>query len=111
MRITGIIGLAVASSFLAVEPGQAQDPGDPVRGAVIARSICSECHAVERDQSRSPNRNAPAFIALAASPGMTALAVRVWLQSPHPTMPNLILSDHDKDNVIAFILSLKGGAS
>ena len=39
---------------------------------------------------------------------MTRLALQVFLQSPHPTMPDLIVGAEDADNVIANILSLKG---
>jgi hypothetical protein len=44
---------------------------------------------------------------VAASPGLTAIAIRVWLQSPHPTMPNIRLNDTEKDNIVAYLLSLK----
>ena len=38
---------------------------------------------------------------------MTATALRVWLQTSHPTMPNIMLAPNDMDNVVAYILSLK----
>jgi hypothetical protein len=38
---------------------------------------------------------------------MTDLALRVWFRSPHPSMPNLILSENQGDDVIAHIQSLK----
>jgi hypothetical protein len=38
---------------------------------------------------------------------MTATALHVWFQTPHPSMPNLILRSSDKENVFAYILSLK----
>jgi hypothetical protein len=31
----------------------------------------------------------------------------VWLQTPHPTMPNLIVDAQDREDVIAYILSLQ----
>jgi hypothetical protein len=34
---------------------------------------------------------------------------RVWMQTSHPGMPDLILEPQDMDNVIAYILSLKKG--
>jgi hypothetical protein len=39
---------------------------------------------------------------------MTRLALKVFLQSPHASMPNLMVGGEDADNVIAYILSLKG---
>ena len=80
--------------------------GDAAAGRRFAETACVACHAVGSNQ-RSPNRAAPSFADIAASPGLTATAIRVWLQSPHTTMPNIKLSDEDKDNVIAYLLSLK----
>jgi hypothetical protein len=31
----------------------------------------------------------------------------VWLQTSHPNMPNLIVPPEDRDDVIAYILSLR----
>ena len=86
----------------------AQDMGDPKRGATLAQTVCAECHTVDGTPKSSPNPMAPSFANVAKSSGMTALALRVWLQSPHPTMPNLTLNNEEKDDVIAYILSLKG---
>lgn len=44
---------------------------------------------------------------LPGDPAMTALALRVFLTTPHENMPNLILTDAETDNVIAWILGLK----
>jgi hypothetical protein len=45
-------------------------------------------------------------------PGMTGTALAVWFRTSHPvlpkTMPNLVIEDDDMDNVIAYILSLRG---
>lgn len=86
----------------------AQEMGDAKKGATLAQSICSECHAVRAGDTRSPNAKAPTFVSVAATRGMTEMALRVWLQSPHPTMPNFMLEEAAKDDVIAYILSLKG---
>ena len=50
---------------------------------------------------------APTFQSVADTPGMTELALSVWLQSSHPTMPNIILSQDDLRNVVAYIRSLE----
>ena len=84
--------------------------GDAQRGQAYSRVVCAECHSVERGQASSPNSNAPAFAAVATAPGMTELALRTWLQTPHPTMPNLLLKPDERDSVIAYILSLKNPA-
>jgi hypothetical protein len=50
---------------------------------------------------------APTFRAIANTPGMTALALTVFLRTPHRSMPNLVIADSDRDNVVAYILSLR----
>jgi hypothetical protein len=37
---------------------------------------------------------------------MTATALRAFPQTPHPKMPNLILTPEQSTDVIAFLLSL-----
>ena len=44
---------------------------------------------------------------MATTPGMTHRALAVWLQSSHENMPNLMVPQDDRDDVIAYILSLK----
>ena len=41
------------------------------------------------------------------SPATTALSLKVFLQSSHKDMPNLILKPAEADDIIAYILSLK----
>jgi hypothetical protein len=53
--------------------GEAQEIGQPSRGLVLAQRLCAECHAVQKEYSRSPNANAPRFQAIASIPGMTAI--------------------------------------
>ena len=55
----------------------------------------------------SPLPEAPTFQSVADTPGMTELALSVWLQSSHPTMPNIVLEQDDLRNVVAYIRSLK----
>jgi hypothetical protein len=38
---------------------------------------------------------------------MKGTALRVWLSTSHPTMPNIVVEPPDMDNVIAYILTLK----
>jgi hypothetical protein len=38
---------------------------------------------------------------------MTGTALAVWFRTPHPTMPNFIFAPADRDNLIAYILSLR----
>ena len=84
----------------------AQEFGDAKKGQAFAQMICAECHSVTAGPAFSPNSKAPAFSTVANTSGMTAMALRTWLQTSHPTMPNLVLKTEERDNVIAYILSL-----
>ena len=79
-----------------------QDLGDPDAGERLAALNCAQCHgAVD-----APG-GAPAFATIASMPSTTADALNVFLQTPHATMPNLVLSPSDRSDLIAYILSLR----
>jgi hypothetical protein len=44
---------------------------------------------------------------LADDPAITSLALRVFLRSPHEGMPDLILSNDEIDDVVAYILGMR----
>lgn len=100
------LALAVTALSAMAFQATAQDFADPQKGQTFARMVCAECHSVTATPALSPNSNAPAFAIVANTPGMTATALRTWLQTSHPTMPNIVLRSDDRDNVIAYILSL-----
>jgi mono/diheme cytochrome c family protein len=99
--VLGLIASAFASSAVAEESGNAKE------GSVFAQAVCAECHSVRDGERASPNAQAPSFTSVANTRGMNAMTLRVWFQSPHPTMPNLKVSNQESDNVIAYILSLR----
>lgn len=82
--------------------------GNPQRGIAYAQANCAACHAILFEDADSPNPDSPSFKSIADTPGITRTALSVFLQSPHPTMPNLIVTGEDADDLIAYILSLKG---
>jgi mono/diheme cytochrome c family protein len=75
-------------------------------GHVYAETYCSKCHGI--GAGPSPLSQAPRFKDVAEQPGVTAMSLQAFLQSSHPTMPNIIIEPEDMRNVIAYILSLKG---
>ena len=81
--------------------------GDSVEGEKFAQEVCGTCHEVEKGQHGISFDGAPAFQDVADKPAVTSLALRVFLRSPHEVMPDLMLSDTETDDVIAYILSLK----
>ncbi len=82
-------------------------PGDPVAGRIFAERECGDCHDTSRDGTAYPLNAAPAFIDVADQRSTTALSLRVFLRSTHRDMPDLILTQREQDDVIAYILSLR----
>jgi mono/diheme cytochrome c family protein len=106
MRITSAV-LALAL-LLAPFMAGAQQAGNAQEGLAYAKANCGECHGVEAGPDDfSPNPDAPDFPGVANTPGMTERAVGVWLQTSHPTMPNFILPQDVRDDLIAYIMTLK----
>ena len=105
MRIVMLAGTLAAIAYAA----NAQEVGgNPEVGRVYAREVCSLCHAVTAEQrSQRTIAIAPDFQTIANTSGMTATALRAFLQTPHPKMPNLILSPEQSADVISFVLSLR----
>ena len=103
------VPLMLVLSSLAASPGRAQETGDRQRGLSLTRQVCSECHAIQAQQLRSPNPRAPTFPELATTPGMTNAALTVALTTPHAGMPMFRLTAEQRADVIAYILSLRHG--
>jgi mono/diheme cytochrome c family protein len=81
-------------------------PGDPQAGEGFARDVCGACHFVAKD---APDPGiGPSFYEVAEYSGTTEMSLRVFLQTPHATMPNLMLDPDETDDVISYILTLKG---
>jgi mono/diheme cytochrome c family protein len=108
MRTAAILAALAVLAAPGAAQAQAQQIGDAEAGLAYARAHCAECHGVERTKDDfSPNPDAPDFSVIANTPGMTERALVVWMQTSHPTMPNLIVPQEARDDVIAYILSLK----
>jgi mono/diheme cytochrome c family protein len=100
-------GLTLAAAILALSSEALAQDADIEAGAAYAKQVCAACHAVLPDEQVSPLPQAPTFQSVANTPGMTELALTVWLQSSHPTMPNIVLEPDDMRNVVAYIRSLE----
>jgi mono/diheme cytochrome c family protein len=99
---------ALAAALVVTSAGLRAQESDVAAGHAFARNACQPCHAVEAEQ-RTPRRIVigPAFRDVANTSGMTATAIRVFLRTSHPKMPNLILTPEETEDVIAYILSLR----
>jgi len=108
--IKGFLRFAGSLLFVStiIAPAGAQElRGDPDAGARFAQRVCAACHVVGGDWPANPRSPAPAFENIAAEPSVTPLSLRVFLNSPHRNMPNLILSEKEADDVIAYIMGLR----
>jgi mono/diheme cytochrome c family protein len=106
MRVT-IFGLLLGALALGLSDANAQEIGDPLAGRMFSEEACASCHAIQLSQMTSPDANAAPFQQIADTAGITGIALTVWLQTPHPTMPNLQLTQAEKRNLIAYILALR----
>ena len=105
-RICAITAAVQASLWAG--PGLAQsDPGTAAIGREIAQTWCSNCHVIDRQATRAGDAM-PSFPAIADMPSTTASSLRVFLQSPHGGMPNFQITRPQVDNVVTYILTLKG---
>lgn len=102
-------GFLVLASLAAVDlsSATAQEAGDTAKGLAYAKKACAECHAVGADDEVSSNPYAPTFKDVANTRGMSGTALVVWLQSPHPSMPMLVVPGEVRNDLIEYILSLK----
>jgi cytochrome c len=107
MRGKHVLLAAVMALAMPAGRNEAQEIGQPGRGLELAERLCAQCHAVRKQQTRSPNDNAPRFQVIASVPGMTAIALSAALNTSHRSMPNVMLEADEQADIIAYILSLK----
>jgi cytochrome c len=81
--------------------------GDHIAGGKLAREVCAACHIVSDDQLVDPDVGAPTFFEVIDDPSVSELSLRVFLRTSHATMPNLILTPQETDDIIAYIVSLR----
>jgi len=82
--------------------------GDAIAGHALALKSCAECHVVD-DMTQTRGSDAvPSFAAIAGNKKLTVGTLRTFLQAPHGRMPDFILSREEIDNVVAYIVSVKG---
>ena len=100
--IAGLALVSVLATCVAIGEARA----DPARGLALAERWCAQCHGIRPNQA-SPTQGVPSFSEIAVEPSATAMSLRVFLRTPHPTMPNLILDADELDDLVGYILSMK----
>lgn len=99
-----LIALTALAALAVPLPAAAQEGNLRLRGAELARDLCSGCHAIAEDQAGAVVDGAPAFPALARS-SLTQGGLEAALTTPHPVMPEMPLSQRDIDAILAYIRS------
>lgn len=79
--------------------------------ASFVQANCATCHATGQFDHTSPRDGAVPFAELAANPAVSALALRVMLQTSHQSMPNLRLTPDQMSMVVTYVLGLRRGAA
>lgn len=106
LLVTAMVAMTVAGGALAATDG----PGNPAYGRRLANDFCGECHVVSPDQENSGKWPAPNLVERMRDPAVTEMALRSYLVTSHPLMPNVRLSQEQTDDVVAYLLTLKGAA-
>jgi len=107
---TMLANLAAAVIFVLVlcsVPATSAEFGDVQRGRAYAERICAQCHAVAPSDTTSPRPEATPFSVVSQLAGINDRALSVFLQTPHAEMPNLVVTGQDRDDLIAYIISLR----
>jgi mono/diheme cytochrome c family protein len=100
------IGAPALAGIVAAAVAVGEVRADAARGLGLAERWCSQCHGV-RPNEASVSPKVPSFSEIAAEPSATEPSLRVFLRTPHASMPNLILQPDDIDDLVDYILSMK----
>ncbi len=104
IKATGLIALAAlphAASAQSVDPSV-----NASVGRHLAERTCSACHQIDAASPRNPQSGAPSFVDVGRMPSTNELAIKVFLRTSHPTMPNFILTPEEINSVATYIVSL-----
>ena len=82
--------------------------GNPGYGRGVAIDLCGDCHLVSPDQSPDGMRPGPDLMERVRQPEITELALRTYLRTTHPVMPNIMLTQEQADDIIAYLMTFKG---
>lgn len=95
-----------AAVMLALSPAPVAAQ-DAAVGSALAVRWCMGCHVIEREPLISPRNGVPTFSAIAANPATTVTFLRRYLSAEHTYMPDFALSPQERDDLIAYIMSLR----
>ena len=104
-----LLGFALISP-LVPSPAFAQPYADAAGGGRLAAMWCASCHQVGPLPGDLASDAVPSFRAVANRASTTALSIRVFLHTPHPAMPDLMLTEEQIDTTGSYILGLRDPA-
>jgi mono/diheme cytochrome c family protein len=104
--ILGSIGFLTSTQMAPGIEASSPQSVDLSVGRHLAETVCSACHQIDAASPTGKNPAAPSFVDISRMPSTSELAIKVFLRTPHPIMPNFILSPEEIDSVTAYILSL-----
>ncbi len=111
-------GLPLALGAAAAGPRAPDGSASAVDGRSLALALCGDCHIVAPGQPAGPDGLSgpnlagpdlagPDLFERMQDPAMTELALRSYLRTSHPLMPNIRLTRGETDDIVAYLLTLK----
>ncbi|MGE4063248.1 MAG: S1/P1 nuclease [Rhodospirillaceae bacterium] len=83
-------------------------PTNPKQGRAVATAMCAVCHVIDTRGVKGPAyTTAPDFGTIANTGRMSPAVLRSFLTGPHPTMPQMRLSEDQLREITAYIMSLR----
>ena len=108
VHIARVTLAALIALFLILRQASGAAPGtdSASAGHRLAEAWCKACHVIET-KTAGASTPAPDFVQIVNLPSTTALSLKVFLSTNHPSMPNLVLTPQQTDDLANYILSLK----
>jgi mono/diheme cytochrome c family protein len=103
IRVRLVAALFVGSLFGAA---YADEP-NVYRGQAFAQQMCRGCHAIEKDETTSPNSMAPPFAKVSKSESLNAESFANWLGTAHPVINGVAVKPAVAGDILAYIRSLE----
>jgi cytochrome c len=106
IRIVLAVAIALAAMFFIRLHNASGASTDSATGHRLADAWCKDCHSIEA-ATAGASSGPPDFTAIANRHATTALSLKVFLQTSHPSMPDIILKPDESESLVNYILSLK----
>ena len=104
-----VILIALAAFFLIrmrAAGGVTLNETNVAEGHRLAQAWCETCHIIG-PHVLELQAEPPSFQMVANQPGITALALKVFLRTSHQEMPNIVIAPDQAEALANYILSLK----